>query len=463
MSLLVARRRTNFASLLPRVTHRLTESLHGLGLSVLLALCAMPVRAATLEEQLQLIVTQNEKLQEQVQAQQKLIDALSAQLQETRKATERHDKELRSLQDREEGSEPVQSMAARGDVAVRISGEAGLGYFRTGRNGMFPNGDFRLDDAKLFVEAQVWKNVYAFSELNLFTREVNDEAVHVGEVYLDFENVSRFWGADNLLNVRVGRINLPFGEEYQTRSVMKNALISHSLSDVWGVDEGVEVYGGANGFQYVLAVQNGGHSLLHDYNSDKAVVARLGYQVRPWLHLSGSAMRTGDLSAKDDALSETWFGNAFFRALGPANTTQTFGAELYELDAVAKWRSGRAAGAVGRADFDDDDTSQHNARKIDYYYIEGMQDVGERAYLAMRYSALRAPKGYPLVGFGAFGRYFYSGLLTQQLERLSLGLGYRLAPPLVLKFEYGLEHGRLTTGAKRNKEDFISTEVGLKF
>jgi hypothetical protein len=32
-----------------------------------------------------------------------------------------------------------------------------------------------------------------------------------------------------------------------------------------------------------------------------------------------------------------------------------------------------------------------------------------------------------------------------------------------LKFEYGLEHGRLTTGGKRNKEDFISTEVGLKF
>jgi hypothetical protein len=92
-----------------------------------------------------------------------------------------------------------------------------------------------------------------------------------------------------------------------------------------------------------------------------------------------------------------------------------------------------------------------------------MQDVGERAYLAMRYSALHAAKGYPLVGFGAFGRYFYSGLLTQQLERLSLGLGYRLAPPLVLKFEYGLEHGRLTSGAKRNKEDFISTEVGLKF
>lgn len=454
---------TNVTALLPRVPHCLTESIRSLGLGLLFALFAASVSGATLEEQLQQIVAQNAKLQEQVQAQQKLIDALSAQLQETRKATERHEEELRSLQDRENTPAPTQSMTPQGESAVRISGEAGLGYFRTASGGMFPNGDFRLDDAKLFVEAQVWKNIYAFTELNLFTREVNDEAVHVGELYLDFENVSRLWGADNLLNLRVGRIHLPFGEEYQTRTVMKNPLISHSLSDVWGVDEGLEIYGSANGFQYVVAVQNGGHSLLHDFNPDKAVVARIGYQVQPWLHLSGSAMRTGDLSAKDDALSETWFANAFFRSLGPLATTQKFHAELYELDAVAKWRSGHVAGAVGRADFDDDDTSQNNARKIDYYFLEGVQDVGERAYVAARYSALRAPKGYPLVGFGNFGRYFYSGVLTEQLERLSLGLGYRLAPPLVLKFEYGLEHGRLTTGGKRNKEDFISTEVGLKF
>ena len=76
---------------------------------------------------------------------------------------------------------------------------------------------------------------------------------------------------------------------------------------------------------------------------------------------------------------------------------------------------------------------------------------------------MRVPNGYPLIGFGTFGRHFYSGLLTERLDRLSLGLGYRFGPPLVLKFEYAIEDGRANTGVKRDRENFLSTEVGLKF
>ena len=38
-------------------------------------------------------------------------------------------------------------------------------------------------------------------------------------------------------------MNLPFGEEYQVRNAIDNPLVTHSLSDVWGIDEGVQVYG----------------------------------------------------------------------------------------------------------------------------------------------------------------------------------------------------------------------------
>ncbi|MEO6004920.1 MAG: hypothetical protein ABIS43_17325 [Opitutus sp.] len=422
------------------------------------------VQGASVEEQLQEIVAQNRKLQDQVQAQQRLIDALSSQVAEMRGTSAKHERELQTLQERQNEPAPERSEVSRGGMGgVRVSGEMGLAFLRTGGNGLFPNSDFRLDDVKLFVEAQVWKDVYAFTELNLFLREFNDEALHLGEVYVDFENVSKLWHVDNLVNLRAGRFNIPFGEEYQTRGVMRNPLISHSLSDIWGTDEGIEIYGSAGKFQYVAAIQNGGHSLLHDFNSDKALIGRIGYAPQSWLRVSASAMRTGDLSVKDDVLSEVWFGNAFFRQLGAPASTLNFHADLYEVDATVKWHGGQALATAGRADFDDDDVTRSNARRLKYHSFEVSQDVGEKLYFAARYSDIRVPRGYPLVAWGNYGKYFYSGVLTERLERLSLGLGYRIGPPLVLKFEYGLESGRTTSGAKREHEDFFSTEVGLKF
>jgi hypothetical protein len=419
--------------------------------------------AEPLDVQIQEIVAQNRRLQEQIQAQQQLIDKLSAEVAAMRTADQRHEQELDTLKERRDHPvEPTVSMP-RADALVRISGEAGLAFFHTGSTGPFSNSEFRVDDAKLFIEAQVWKNVYAFTELNLFVRETNDEALHLSEMYVDFENVSSVWGVDQLLNVRIGRLNIPFGEEYQTRGVIKNPLISHSLIDIWGVDEGIEAYGAAGPFQYVVALQNGGHSMLHDFNSDKAVIARLSYGPRQWLRLSASAMRTGDLAAKEDGLSEVWIGNGFFRPLGSLTTTHVFHAELYELDAVARWGSGHISAAVGRAEYDDDDTTRNNSRSLDYHFLEMAQGLGEKLYAAARYSAIRAPGGYSLIGWGTYGRHFSSGLLTERLERLSMGLGYRIGPPLVLKFEYGLESGRANTGAKRPQQTFISTEVGLKF
>ena len=90
----------------------------------------------------------------------------------------------------------------------------------------------------------------------------------------------------------MGRLDIPFGEEYLSRDASDNRLISHSLSDFWGIDEGVEVYGTLKHIQYVLAVQNGGHPSINDYNSDKSVTLRLGGDPVKWLHLGVSLMRT---------------------------------------------------------------------------------------------------------------------------------------------------------------------------
>ena len=61
-----------------------------------------------------------------------------------------------------------------------------------------------------------------------------------------------------------------------------------------------------------------------------------------------------------------------------------------------------------------------------------------------------------------FWNYFY-GPLTDNLWRLSLGLGYRFSDRLVLKAEYSFERGTEVGGDSRNKEDFFGTEAAFKF
>ena len=421
------------------------------------------VGAQPAEPTMQELLEQNRRLEAQVREQQRLIESLGGQVSDVLKASARQEEAIRGLQERADA--PPDAGAPERPLAqeIRLSAEAGLAFFRTGPAGQFPNSEFRVDDAKVFLEAPVWRRTYFFGEFDITTREAGDEAFHAGELYLDFEDVPTPWAPEHLLNLRLGRFYIPFGEEYQVRNVMDNPLISHSIADPWGVDEGIEAYGGVGGLHYVVAVQNGGDKALHDGLPDKAVAARVGYDPARWLHLSASAMRTGDLSASGDGTSALWFGGGFFRALGAAATTQRFHASLAELDATVRWKEGRLDTAFGGARFGDSDRTADDTRHLSYYQVGAMQQLGGGFFVAARYSRLRAPGGYPLVGQGDFGTYFFRSPLTEQLERRSIGMGYRFGPPLVWKAEYNIESGRLSTGAPRDREDLLATEIGLRF
>ena len=417
----------------------------------------------SVEAQLRALAEQNRQLQAQVQEQQRAIEQLRGELGAMRGAGEKQARDLQGLQERVEDREAAKAPATSREHEIRVSGQAGIALFKTGSDGQFPGSEFRLDDAKIFLEAPVMKNLYVFAGLELQTREAGDENTYVGEFYLDFENVSGAWGRDRLLNVRAGRFNIPFGEEYQVRGPVDNPLISHSVADAWGFDEGVEIYGELDRFTYVLAVQNGGNPALRDFNADKSVAARVGYDPARWLHLSASGMRTGDLDVKNDVFSALWFGNGFFKALGAPATTTTFSADLAELDAAARWKGGALKAAAGWVKFDDNDTARSNARRLRYSSLEGVQELADGFFAAARWSEVRAPRGYPLVGWGDFATFVFARPPTTRLERLSLGLGYRLSRPVVLKFEYALESGRLTNGAARNHENLLSTEIAMRF
>jgi hypothetical protein len=346
---------------------------------------------------------------------------------------------------------------------VHLSGEGGVGFFHSQPDGQFPHNEFRVDEAKFFVEAPIWGEVYFFSELNLFTREEGSLELRAGELYVDVENVSRLWHRDNQLNLRLGRVDIPFGEEYLTRDAIDNPLVSHSLMDFWGVDEGVELYGTFGKVQYVTAVQNGSHDGLHDFTGDKSVAARVGADPARWLHLSASAMRTGKIDAEKEYVSELWLGSGFVRTLG-SNQTKEFEANLLEGDVQLKFPHTTVRAAGGALWYDDDDPAANNRRDVFYYYLEAVQDIYKGFYAAARWSQVFADDGFPIVGNGNVDKYgFSNAALTKDMWRLSLGLGYRWDRRLVLKTEYTFDRGRLVNGMRRDLEDLFAAVVAFAF
>lgn len=395
-------------------------------------------------------------LQQQLTRQQQVIDSLSAKVSGIEQAQKT----------REESSADGPSMKSvgqkiSGQTKVNISGQLAAGYFKTASKGQYPEGEFRLDEARVFLEAKGWEDVYAFMELNVMTREGYDDAVRIGEVYIDFEHVLKWRGLESLVNVRLGRFYIPFGEEYSVRYAIDNPLISHTLSDLWGVDEGIELYGSLGPVQYAVAVQNGGHAVAFEGTSDKSVTARLTYQPKSWLRLSGSAMRTGDLSVQTEGISEMWFGNSFFTSLGNPNTTTRFHADLAEGDVQFLFSRGHLKLAGGGIHYDDNDRTAENRRDVAYYYAEGMFRFTKQFYGAARYSQVLAEEGFPIPANGNFNDY---GLApTDNLWRLSLGLGYTPNPNLVFKVEYTFERGHTASGESRDREDFFGAQAALRF
>lgn len=409
-----------------------------------------------LKRALEEVREQNRQLQSQLERQQRTIDALTRQFSKLQKTTQQQQSDYASLKASVEGEEaPKKQGASIGNVM--ISGEGGVGFFDGQRKTTFPNDELRVDEARLFVEAPLMEDIYFYSELDLRTREAVDDGTYLGEIYLDFENLSKFWNVDDLLSFRAGQIYTPFGEEYQERFAADNPLISHSLSDVWAVEGGAEVYGSWKKWAYALAVQSGDLDVLRDHTSDKTVAGRISFDPATHWHLSLSGQRTGDLSATADSLSGLWFGSGFFMPIGSTNTTK-YDVKMGEGDARYTWKGGSAAAALGYAGYDDNDPAKHNHRDIYYYYLEGRQEIWRRLYGAARFSQIFAPGGYPVMGdSGEFG------VAMDELWRLSLGLGWRANDHLTLKSEYTFEHGRRHDGTGRGSTDLFALEAVFKF
>ncbi|HTR42233.1 MAG TPA: hypothetical protein VMH87_11515 [Pseudomonadales bacterium] len=413
---------------------------------------------ANLEQEVHALQQQNALLQQQLEKQNQSIETLSKKVQELETASSEH--ENTGTQ-----NAPPEAPSGYNFGKVNLSGEGGVGLFKTGPQGFSPDANFRIDEARLFLEAPIWKEVYFQGEVDLATRENDNLNVQLGELYLDAQDISDLWGRDGQLNLRAGRMYYPFGEEYLRRYTIDDPLISHSIPDIWGYGTGLEAYGDLGKFNYTVAVQEAsGVNGVTDFNSNEQVTGRIGYKPNKHWDFSVSATRTGNLSAQNDVVSSLWFGNTLFESLGGPGTT-TFNVGMVEGDVTTRWSqwSGgyiHAFGGAGR--YDDNDPAANNARDFFYYAVEGVQNLPKKFYVATQFSQAFSDKGMPIVGFGSYDNFGFP-TLTTDLWRWSLGLGYRFSDQLLIKTEYAFEGGQDIGGQARNQENFFGTEAAFKF
>ncbi|HVU17174.1 MAG TPA: hypothetical protein VHD32_09615 [Candidatus Didemnitutus sp.] len=443
---------------MPFIFRHLSRLLAAAGVTFLVPMLPGADVTASPDPAVQQLIEQNRKLQERLDAQQKEIDELKARLDAAPPANAAPPT-APVRRETDDSTGPDIAGFTGSSHTIRISGDAGLAVMSSGADGAYPNARFTVDEARLFVEAPIWNSVYFFGGLDLASRESPDDAFHLGEFYVDAEGLFGL-NHGHGLTLRAGYFNIPFGEEYQNRHVMENPLITHSLADIWGYEEGVEAFGSFGPAQYTVAVQNSGTA-----TKDKSITARLGFDPIKHLHLSVSAHNTGQVDTATDYLSQIWFGGAFFRGLSPTTGTKDFRVSLYQADATVHWQGGHFGAALGLADYSDDNPTVEESRHLHYGSAEVVQNFNDSLYGAVRFSEIRAPHGYPLMGLGNGGKYFYNPFapLTTDLQRLSVGLGYIFGPPLVWKVEYTWERGHLVAGPVRDDENLLSTELGIRF
>ena len=152
---------------------------------------------------------------------------------------------------------------------IEISGFGAAGFYDTGSAGTRADGGFEIKEASLFFDAEVWKDISFFLELQT-NRLGKDDTLftRTGEVYAHFRNIG---AEDSTLGIKLGRFDLPFGEEYLWQDAIDNPLITNSAAYPYGWDEGILIYDTTRHFSWIAAITSGTDARSKEENSAKAL------------------------------------------------------------------------------------------------------------------------------------------------------------------------------------------------
>jgi len=351
-----------------------------------------------------------------------------------------------------------------------IRGFGSAGYYDTGSNGTMPEGTFAIKEASLFVHADVWQDVEMFIELQTNRLGKDDQLfTRTGEVHVHFRNLKL---SDSLqVGIKVGRFDIPFGEEYLWQDAIDNPLITNSASYVYGWDEGVLGYADIGGATVIAAVTDGTDARSEEDNSSKAFNLKISGKPTDNLYLSFSAMSNGD--AEKSAVE---FGGSHFQPVG-ASHTSTLGASaetmvngsLFQLDGKYDLfgNLGYISAFVGTAQQDDDDSAFE--RDFRWYGAEIYSELSGGWYAVARYSEIGTydgDEGYHFDGKIYAGGNSSFGYDTKRFRRLGVGVGFDPNPRVRVKIEIGKDWFDLIDASPLTGTDgrsFVAAELAVGF
>ncbi len=354
-----------------------------------------------------------------------------------------------------------------------FSGFAAVGYYDTGSAGTRDNGSFEIKEASLFITTEVWENTEFFLEFQT-NRLGSDDAkfTRTGEVYVHFTDLALT--DDVSIGVKIGRIDIPFGEEYLWQDAIDNPLITNSASYPYGWDEGVLVYGELKGFNWIAAITDGTDARSADDSSDKAI--NLKFYGRPIesLDVSLSLMTNGDTNE-----SGIEFGGSHFQPVGSeypsslgVSTSPQVNAHLFELNARYEFADNGngpyVAVSFGAAQTDDDDAAFE--RDFRWFSIEPSIRLSNDWYALVRYSEIGTydrNEGHHFDGKTFAGGNGTLGFDTRRFRRVSIGAGWLPNPRIRVKLEFAKDDFELidasTFTPNNGDRGFVGLEVAVGF
>jgi hypothetical protein len=366
-----------------------------------------------------------------------------------------------------------------------LSGNADLLFLYGERNSRFPGASFKIDNARLYLDVDLAENLKSgqtllvrdasfYAEWDIARESVLQNTV--GSLYVRFDGL----GGLEALHLKLGRFLVPFGEEYlrQSEARPENPLLDSSVASPYGWDEGLLLFGPllGVGVDYYLSLTNGDFGFNQNSTGDLEVAGKLDVHPAPWLLGSVSALRIGRLGndVQPGVAALEWSGHNP-RAFGGASSVPNFQSGLQvpddptnRLGRLQAWEAdlvfqdpllGRFRLAAGGVDIRSADDASYN-RKLRYVIAEGLLEARifsgdlDALYFAVRASAIgtgSSEKGYLLGDYAGGSALGYN---SRSLGQVSLGLGYRLSPRIVLKGEVTGSEYRLVRGVTPELTDY---------
>ena len=344
---------------------------------------------------------------------------------------------------------------------IQISGFGAAGFIGTGGNGHKQHGSFLNYEATLNIDAKVWEDIHYFHELQTIRLgDENTQTIRTGESYLHFKDIAKtlFNKSNSSLGIKLGRMDIPFGEDYLVQDAPANPLITLPAAFPNWFDEGIIVHGDYKGIGCIFSVMDGNNTRASDDNNDKSVSLKLFGNPFERLYLSGSIFRNGESPQAALRLGGSQIvpvGTGNFPSTAGSSGSGTVDTMAYEFD--AKYLVGEdryLKSQFGHLWIDDDNDIFD--RDIYYFQLEPKWNLGPRFenkwYLVGRLSAISTfndKKGYLFDGHPFAQGDTAFGYDTKALYRYALGIGYKPNPRTLIKSEYSLDDFRLINNSAK--------------